>query len=140
MAAQPDTQIPSTVSSQNEKPNNIQPVNFHGNGEYKLGAEQHPKLVSDDSLLSVKERDAVNVSQMSRSYTCQISPREKLKPTHTNKKIQNLLVLLLFVAFLTLQVSTKPRCPYVRPFCSFCHSSSPSIQNSRAKTNPGSLT
>jgi hypothetical protein len=33
MAAQPDTHIPSTVSSQNEKPNNIQAVNFHGNGE-----------------------------------------------------------------------------------------------------------
>jgi hypothetical protein len=27
-------------------------------------------LVSDDSLLSVKERDVVNVSQMSRSYPC----------------------------------------------------------------------
>ncbi len=70
MAAQPDTHIPSIVSSQNEKPNNIQAVNFHGNGEYKVGAEQHPKLVSDDSLLSVKERDVVNVSQMSRSYPC----------------------------------------------------------------------
>jgi hypothetical protein len=55
MAAQPDTHIPSTVSSQNEKPNNIQAVNFHGNGEYKVGADQHPKSVSDDSLFSVKE-------------------------------------------------------------------------------------
>ncbi len=62
MAAQWDTHVPSTVSSQNEKPNNIQAVNFHGNGEYKVGVEQHPKLVSDDSFLSVKERDAVNVS------------------------------------------------------------------------------
>ncbi len=49
------------------------------------------------------------------------SPTSLLPPTHTNKKIQNLLVLLLlFAIFLTPPVSTKPRCLSVRRSVLFC--------------------
>jgi hypothetical protein len=95
-----------------------------------------PGCWSDDHKFQIQNPLLLALSFSIPYHTNPASPTSLLPPTHTNKKIQNLLVLLfLFAVFLTLLVSTKPRCLSVRlslllPFNS----------KFKSKKNPGSLT